>query len=74
MMKIHKDFFLYKTGVYTHTGLTGAETATHSVRIVGWGVARMPGAAPVKYWVRTVTGVLGWKTPLNGCTWVGNTL
>ncbi|XP_071536951.1 uncharacterized peptidase C1-like protein F26E4.3 [Panulirus ornatus] len=51
VMKVHRDFFMYKTGVYKFTGLTPPDTATHSVRIVGWGQAGFPGSQPLKYWV-----------------------
>ncbi|XP_042204646.1 uncharacterized peptidase C1-like protein F26E4.3 [Homarus americanus] len=51
MMKVHKDLFMYQSGVYSHTRLTGEETATHSVRIIGWGEDNTVASPPVKYWL-----------------------
>ncbi|XP_066951283.1 uncharacterized peptidase C1-like protein F26E4.3 [Macrobrachium rosenbergii] len=50
MVRIHRDLFMYKGGVYANSGLT-SETASHSVRIVGWGEDRTLGYNPVKYWL-----------------------
>ena len=50
-MRVHPDFYLYKSGVYRYSGL-GAQQRSgyHSVRILGWGVdsTQQP---PLKYWV-----------------------
>ncbi|XP_045625738.1 uncharacterized peptidase C1-like protein F26E4.3 [Procambarus clarkii] len=51
IMEVHKDLFVYKGGVYSYSGLTGKETAIHSVRIIGWGEAPLLGMEPVKYWL-----------------------
>ncbi|XP_037784524.1 uncharacterized peptidase C1-like protein F26E4.3 isoform X2 [Penaeus monodon] len=51
LMTVHPDFFLYQTGVYTHTGLGGKGSATHSVKLIGWGEARVMGVGVVKYWL-----------------------
>nr|XP_027225551.1 tubulointerstitial nephritis antigen-like isoform X1 [Penaeus vannamei] len=51
LMTVHPDFFLYQTGVYTHTGLGGKGSATHSVKLIGWGEARVMGVGIVKYWL-----------------------
>lgn len=53
-MKVYRDLFVYKSGVYSYSGVTGVEeNATHSVRILGWGeqAALLPGSPPIKYWV-----------------------
>ncbi|XP_069949609.1 uncharacterized peptidase C1-like protein F26E4.3 [Cherax quadricarinatus] len=51
MMEVHSDLFMYKSGVYSYSGLAGQETASHSVKIIGWGEAALPDMEPVKYWV-----------------------
>lgn len=44
VMKVRPDFFLYKEGIYRHSGIAEAEAAhdhteqgLHAVRIIGWG-------------------------------------
>ncbi|XP_076040247.1 putative peptidase C1-like protein F26E4.3 [Oratosquilla oratoria] len=50
-MTVHDDFFMYKSGIYTFTGIRNPErTALHSVRIVGWGETSV-GRRRMKYWV-----------------------
>ncbi|XP_042216685.1 uncharacterized peptidase C1-like protein F26E4.3 [Homarus americanus] len=51
MMEVHKDLFMYKSGIYSYSGVTKGETASHSVRIIGWGEDPLPGSRPVKYWL-----------------------
>ncbi|XP_069184866.1 tubulointerstitial nephritis antigen-like [Procambarus clarkii] len=51
IMRVQKDLFMYQSGVYSSTGLAGQETATHSVRIIGWGEDNFLGSFPVKYWL-----------------------
>lgn len=55
MMTVHRDLFMYKSGVYSFSGLTDKgqveKVATHSVRIIGWGTSRMLGSQPTKYWL-----------------------
>lgn len=54
VMKVTKDFFMYKSGVYNCPSLdSGSRTGYHSVRIVGWG-EEYHNQALVKYWVRSV--------------------
>ena len=50
-MKVYDDFFSYKSGVYSHTGLGTSRSSTHSVRVVGWGEDTSLGSRPQKYWV-----------------------
>lgn len=51
-MKVSKDFFMYKSGVYRCTNLASeSRTGYHSVRILGWGEEYQNGKI-VKYWVR----------------------
>ncbi|XP_057373493.1 uncharacterized peptidase C1-like protein F26E4.3 [Daphnia carinata] len=50
-MRVHPDFFLYRTGVYRYSGTNSQQrTGYHSVRIVGWGVDSSK-RIPVKYWL-----------------------
>ena len=49
-MKVYDDFFLYKSGIYSHTGLGTGRYSTHSVRVIGWGEERQAGINE-KYWV-----------------------
>ncbi|XP_068207006.1 uncharacterized peptidase C1-like protein F26E4.3 [Palaemon carinicauda] len=56
LMTVHTDLFMYKSGIYSYTGLTadrlkGNDSALHSVRIIGWGSSRMMGSSPVNYWI-----------------------
>ncbi|KAK8406736.1 hypothetical protein O3P69_007356 [Scylla paramamosain] len=52
LMTVHRDFFLYKSGVYNCPQTDAQDiTAMHSVRIVGWGVDNSTSYSPVKYWV-----------------------
>lgn len=51
-MRVYRDFFAYKEGVYRHSAASRAdEGGFHSVRLVGWGVER-DGYKTTKYWVR----------------------
>ena len=50
-MRVYRDFFAYKEGVYKHSAASRAdEGGFHSVRLVGWGVERN-GPETTKYWV-----------------------
>lgn len=51
MMKVHRDLFMYRSGVYSNSGLAGDQTGSHSVRILGWGEDTNQGVRPVKYWL-----------------------
>lgn len=51
VMKVSRDFFMYKSGVYRCSNLaSGSRTGYHSVRIVGWGEEYQSGRI-VKYWI-----------------------
>ncbi|XP_050420957.1 tubulointerstitial nephritis antigen-like [Adelges cooleyi] len=51
VMKVSRDFFIYKTGVYKCSSLaSGSRTGYHAVRIVGWG-EEYQGGKLVKYWI-----------------------
>lgn len=51
VMKVSRDFFVYKSGVYKCSNVAaGSRTGYHSVRIVGWGEEYQNGRI-VKYWV-----------------------
>lgn len=51
-MRVYRDFFAYKEGVYKHSAASRAdEGGFHSVRLVGWGVERN-GFETTKYWVK----------------------
>lgn len=47
-MKVYQDFFLYRSGVYHHSG--NGPSGYHSVRIIGWGEDDTQRES-VKYWV-----------------------
>ncbi|KAM9316588.1 tubulointerstitial nephritis antigen [Gastrophryne carolinensis] len=54
VMTVHADFFLYKTGIYKHTGLVKNDfdihlKGTHSVKIVGWGT--LGNSEKEKFWI-----------------------
>ncbi|KAK6638876.1 hypothetical protein RUM43_007146 [Polyplax serrata] len=52
-MKVHQDFFSYKTGVYTKSNMD-RDTKTfgyHSVKIIGWGEETDIYGQPIKYWL-----------------------
>lgn len=70
-MRVHSDFFLYRSGVYRYSG-SGSQQRTgyHSVRIVGWGVDSSQ-RTPIKYWVRLVFEMLDCKSITVTCTLVG---
>ncbi|XP_066951282.1 uncharacterized peptidase C1-like protein F26E4.3 isoform X2 [Macrobrachium rosenbergii] len=56
LMTVHSDLFMYNSGIYSYSGLTGdrmkgGDTATHSVRIIGWGSSRVRGSNHIKYWL-----------------------
>lgn len=51
-MRVYRDFFSYRRGIYKHSAASRAEASGfHSVRLVGWG-EEYTGYAPTKYWVR----------------------
>ncbi|XP_063586212.1 uncharacterized peptidase C1-like protein F26E4.3 [Penaeus indicus] len=50
VMTVHPDFFLYKTGVYSHSELGSPHSAAHSVKLLGWGEDLVNGKM-VKYWL-----------------------
>ncbi|XP_042886992.1 uncharacterized peptidase C1-like protein F26E4.3 [Penaeus japonicus] len=60
LMTVHPDFFMYQTGVYSYTGLGGSDSAAHSVKIIGWGEARVMGVGIVKYWLAENSWGSGW--------------
>lgn len=73
MMKVEKDLFMYQRGVYSSSGLTSGETASHSVRILGWGEEASGTGQPTKYWVSLVSSrlLLCMHTcPFAGCLFV----
>jgi hypothetical protein len=47
-MKVYHDFFLYRSGVYHHSG--NGLSGYHSVRIIGWG-EEVTQREPIKFWV-----------------------
>jgi hypothetical protein len=47
-MKVYPDFFLYRSGVYHHSG--NGPSGYHSVRIIGWG-EEVTQREPIKFWV-----------------------
>lgn len=52
MMRVSKEFFMYKSGVYKCSDLYDAsKPAYHTVRIVGWGENNDYGRQ-IKYWVK----------------------
>ncbi|KAM4771064.1 tubulointerstitial nephritis antigen [Rhinophrynus dorsalis] len=57
IMTVHEDFFLYKTGIYKHTDINANKpeeyqmSATHSVKIIGWGALRGPDGKKIKFWI-----------------------
>ena len=53
-MRVHPDFFLYRSGVYRYSGTNSQQrSGYHSVRIVGWGVDSSK-RIPTKYWVSII--------------------
>lgn len=51
MMKVYKDLFMYKEGVYSTSGLTQEESVSHSVKLLGWGEEDTGYGQPTKYWL-----------------------
>ncbi|CAH2248757.1 tubulointerstitial nephritis antigen-like [Pelobates cultripes] len=55
-MKVHEDFFLYKSGIYKHTDVANSRSKIHqmsgfhSVKIVGWGVTT-ESEKQQKFWI-----------------------
>lgn len=50
-MRVFRDFFTYKQGIYRHSAASRAEASGfHSVRLIGWGEERT-GYEVTKYWV-----------------------
>lgn len=50
-MRVYRDFFAYKGGIYTHSAASRSDQGGfHSVRLVGWGVEHN-GYESTKYWV-----------------------
>ncbi|KAI4544599.1 hypothetical protein MJG53_002530 [Ovis ammon polii x Ovis aries] len=56
LMEVHEDFFLYQSGIYSHTPVSLGRPeryrrhGTHSVKITGWGEETLPDGRTVKYW------------------------
>ncbi|KAF5908603.1 tubulointerstitial nephritis antigen-like [Clarias magur] len=55
ILEVYGDFFVYKTGIYRHTGVSAVSQdrkhGTHSVRITGWGEERDYTGRTHKYWI-----------------------
>lgn len=55
LMKINKDFFLYKSGIYRYSTYGDSDQSAfigyHSVRIIGWGEEILENDESLKYWV-----------------------
>ncbi|KAG0715903.1 putative peptidase C1-like protein F26E4.3 [Chionoecetes opilio] len=51
MIKVQRDLFMYRRGVYAGTSLAPEQTASHSVRILGWGEETYGAGQPSKYWL-----------------------
>ncbi|XP_040083918.1 tubulointerstitial nephritis antigen-like [Oryx dammah] len=56
LMEVHEDFFLYQSGIYSHTPVSLGRPeryrrhGTHSVKITGWGEETLPDGRTIKYW------------------------
>ncbi|XP_073649133.1 tubulointerstitial nephritis antigen-like isoform X3 [Tursiops truncatus] len=56
LMEVHEDFFLYQSGIYSHTPVSLGRPeqyrhhGTHSVKITGWGEETLPDGRTLKYW------------------------
>ncbi|XP_017398405.1 tubulointerstitial nephritis antigen isoform X5 [Cebus imitator] len=57
IMKVHEDFFHYKTGIYRHVTSTNKESEkfrklqTHAVKLTGWGTLRGAQGRKEKFWI-----------------------
>ncbi|XP_007128524.1 tubulointerstitial nephritis antigen-like isoform X1 [Physeter macrocephalus] len=57
LMEVHEDFFLYQSGIYSHTPVSlgrpeqNRHHGTHSVKITGWGEETLADGRTLKYWV-----------------------
>lgn len=51
MMKVQRDLFMYGGGVYAASSFTQGGSATHSVRILGWGEEPSYSGQSTKYWL-----------------------
>ncbi|XP_051527226.1 tubulointerstitial nephritis antigen-like [Myxocyprinus asiaticus] len=57
IMEVHEDFFVYKSGIYSHTDVNYHKSpqyrkhAAHSVRIIGWGEERDYNGRTHTYWI-----------------------
>lgn len=50
-MRVYRDFFSYRAGIYKHSAANrGEHSGFHSVRLVGWGEERSSYSTK-KYWV-----------------------
>lgn len=50
-MRVYRDFFAYRGGIYRHTAVNrGDKVGFHSVRLVGWG-EEQTGYDIKKFWV-----------------------
>lgn len=51
-MRVYRDFFSYRGGIYRHSAANrGDRSGFHSVRLVGWG-EEQSGYSTTKYWVK----------------------
>lgn len=60
MMTVHRDLFLYRSGVYRCPYMDNEGTGSHSVRILGWGEDTTYGSRPNKYWVSVASPDVAW--------------
>ncbi|XP_004644684.1 tubulointerstitial nephritis antigen [Octodon degus] len=57
IMKVHEDFFSYKTGIYRHVTSTNEDSEkyqklrTHAVKLTGWGTLRGAKGKKEKFWI-----------------------
>lgn len=57
IMRVHEDFFHYKTGIYRHVTGTNEESEkyqklqTHAVKLTGWGTLRGAKGQKEKFWI-----------------------
>ncbi|RUS84760.1 hypothetical protein EGW08_007502, partial [Elysia chlorotica] len=59
IMQVREDFYMYRSGVYRHAGLSRGrgesgkfrQTGFHSVRIMGWGAENASTGETDKYWI-----------------------
>uniref|UniRef100_A0A480WBV4 Tubulointerstitial nephritis antigen-like isoform X2 n=1 Tax=Sus scrofa TaxID=9823 RepID=A0A480WBV4_PIG len=66
LMEVHEDFFLYQSGIYSHTPVSHGRPeryrrhGTHSVKITGWGEETLPDGRMLKYWTAANSWGPGW--------------